>query len=570
MVRSNPSQRLVVFAAFFAAVSSSAAPADEPAPRKVVSEVTSGNWLLAVPLLQATSQPPIPLASPVPALRASLFSTRSENSSLLFLSPLSPLRAVLRVAVLQTRASLTTTVQAAEGEEPPVPEPAETSVRSAETDAAKRAAVLRHRRRSVLNDRERERGELRADASGVSTASSFDVEGIDGRIELLALPSTKRPDTTDLVGAGRVPDGSGSLHLSGQLTDALRFTVTGLAAETASTTWRAGATFDLELDDQAFEAGVAFGTRFQSNVESQRNQIDRRSVGALSLRHVTSLGDSIRTTWGARVARAEFLATPTRVDPEFAIVFTAPRGNPGDDAGSFYARVEGEGDSLFPGQEVISGDAPIALSEGLPVFAPGLDAQRTWRAGAALGHENGDWRVEARVRNEVTRNALLVTPSDLAGAPFISNAARPRTTETALFAERTFASGQAQAGIEYAYGRFAHVSSDPRDLRGFHRVTTRIDAYSRRTGTAIMLFHRLHEGAPVVAKGSTDDRVREHRYLVELRQDVPWVPSVVGADMAVLVALRNVYYDDVDRRAVDEFALSRAPRKLTGGIRVKF
>jgi hypothetical protein len=57
---------------------------------------------------------------------------------------------------------------------------------------------------------------------------------------------------------------------------------------------------------------------------------------------------------------------------------------------------------------------------------------------------------------------------------------------------------------------------------------------------------------------------------VELRQDVPFVPAILGADMALLVSLRNVYYDDIERRKIDEFAVIAPPRRITGGIRVKF
>ncbi|MBX7187149.1 MAG: hypothetical protein K1Y01_18555, partial [Vicinamibacteria bacterium] len=79
------------------------------------------------------------------------------------------------------------------------------------------------------------------------------------------------------------------------------------------------------------------------------------------------------------------------------------------------------------------------------------------------------------------------------------------------------------------------------------------------------------EGAAVAAyEGAPRPRMRAQRYLIELRQDVPFVPSVIGADMAVLLSLRNVYYDDVDRRNVDEFAVAAPPRRITGGIRVKF
>ena len=48
------------------------------------------------------------------------------------------------------------------------------------------------------------------------------------------------------------------------------------------------------------------------------------------------------------------------------------------------------------------------------------------------------------------------------------------------------------------------------------------------------------------------------------------MPEFIGADMALLVGLRNLYYDDIERRSIDEFAVSAPPRRITGGIRVKF
>ena len=62
----------------------------------------------------------------------------------------------------------------------------------------------------------------------------------------------------------------------------------------------------------------------------------------------------------------------------------------------------------------------------------------------------------------------------------------------------------------------------------------------RRTGTGIAIFHRFHEGAAVASyEGENRPRERAQRYLVELRQDVPYIPSMIGADMALLVSLRN-------------------------------
>jgi hypothetical protein len=153
----------------------------------------------------------------------------------------------------------------------------------------------------------------------------------------------------------------------------------------------------------------------------------------------------------------------------------------------------------------------------------------------------------------------------------VHNGQRNRVQVGTVMVEKTFARGQAQAGIEYGYGHFAEDQAYPDRARDFQQITTRFDAYLRRSGTGIAVFHRFHEGAAVASyEGDARPRMRTQRYLVELRQDVPFVPAMIGADMALLVSLRNIYYDDVDRRNLDEFAVQAPPQRITGGIRVKF
>ena len=213
----------------------------------------------------------------------------------------------------------------------------------------------------------------------------------------------------------------------------------------------------------------------------------------------------------------------------------------------------------------------IALSEGLPVFAAHFEPQRTWNRGVTMGLKGASTRMEARIQDQTVTHALLLFPSSLIGAPFVENGNRNRVQIGSVLIERTFGGGQAQAGVEYGYGRFGVNARNAGRPRDFHQVTTRFDAYLRRSGTGIAIFHRFHEGASVVDRdGAMRPPTRAHRYLVELRQDVPFVPDIIGADLALLVSLRNVYYDDVDRRNLDEFAVSSPPRRITGGIRVKF
>jgi hypothetical protein len=500
----------------------------------------------------------------LPTLPSSFFGTSNGSSRLLFLSPLSPLRAALRVAAqdlaTQTLAVVDPPLEGLGGATGSGDEGGDAETATAA--ARRRDVILRQRRKSVLNEREAGQGK-----SPVTQAieSDLGLEGLSGRVELLTLPSgSPTAEGSDSV----MPSGAGLVRLSGYLTEDLTFALTGLAAESAATTWRAGAEFELRAGDRnRIEVGAVYGTRSNATNAPIGGEIDRRSVGAFRLVHALQLSDNVSTRAGGRFIDAPFLASSRSVDPEFSVLIEDPDGG----EGRSYLRFDLSGDTLFPGLEVATGGSDlVALSEGLPVFSGDFEAQRSWTRAASIGYRTRGTRVEARLQDQTVSHALVVLPSSLAGAPFIENGQRNRVQMASALFEGTFAHGQAQTGFEYGYGHFA-ADRGPAQARNFHQVTTRFDAYLRRSGTGIAIFHRLHDGASVAGRPSgTEPRLRAHRYLIELRQDVPFVPAMIGADMALLVSLRNLYYDDVDHRSIDEFAVAAPPRRITGGIRVKF
>ena len=517
-------------------------------------------------LLMTAPSPVRPAATSarlLPDLRASFFGSYGGTSHLLFLSPLSPLRAALRVAAQEVDA-------AARPRDALDPAPVDdVVVEPAADDAAaerRREVILRQRRRSVLNERERAIAEAR-DALLSSASPSFEAAGLSGRLDLLTL-SPGVDTAADLDDA--IPNGAGLVRVAGQLTGALSFALTGLAADSAATTWRAGAEFEITAGDRnRIEVGAVYGTRWNANGTPIGGEVDRRSVGAFRLVHALQVLDGVTTRVGGRFVDAPFLASARSVDPEVSIYI---ENTEHEAPARSYLRFDFAGDTLFPGLEVVSSEGDlIALAEGLPVFARDLKSQRTWTRAAAAGFRGKTVRAEARIEDQAVSNALLVMPSSVSGAPAVWNGSRDRAQIASIMLEKTFADGQAQAAIQYGYGHFANSASYAGQPGDFHQLTSRLDAFARRSGTGIAVFHRLHDGAAVVsAHGAPRSRMRAQRYLVEVRQNVPFLPELLGADMALLVSLRNVYYDDIERRSVDEFAVLTPPRRVTGGIRVKF
>ena len=546
---------------------------DEKPLHLLIADSPASAWSRPAMVVTTPAAPPKTtpnLAGFMPNLAATFLSPAGGSSRLLFLSPLSPLRAALRLAAedLATQ-TLTAFEKPADGSTDAASALTDDSKTTSDPAAKRRDVILRQRRKSVLNEREKtaERTEL-ASAGG----PNFDVAGLSGNVELRAMPAIAQVSAAGDQGA--LPNGSGVVRVSGSISDDLSFAVTGLAAESAATTFRAGAEFELALgDNHRLEVGAVYGTRFQAGDGLLKGEIDQRPVGAVRLVHAMNVLDTVSTRVGGRFIDAPFLQSGRAFDPEVSILVEDSRTELSEGEGRAYLRLDVFGDTLFPGLDVVSdqGDM-IALSEGLPVFAADLRSQRTWTRGLAVGYRARNTRLEARLQDQTATDALLVFPSSVSGAPLIENGRRGRLQIGTVSFQKTFAHGQAQAGVEYGYGRFAVDRLDSTAARDFHQITTRFDAVLRKTGTGLAVFHRFHEGAGIAGPapdGSGAARPSAQRYLIELRQDLPFVPSMMG-DMAVLVSLRNVYYDDVDRRNVDEFSVAAPPRRITGGIRVKF
>src|SRR5689334_16250837 len=353
---------------------------DDKAAPVLISAVPASAWVrpaLVTSPEKAPARIAPNLASFLPSLPASYFSN-ANSSHLLFLSPLSPLRAALRVAAQDLAAQTLTALEVASvnASDTVTAEDGSDASSAASAASRRREVLLRQRRKSVLNDRET--GAERAPVAE-AVSSDLDVSGLSGRVELLTLPAG-----TPARGQSEssIPGGAGLVRVSGYLTDDLRFAVTGLAADSAATTWRAGAEFELAIGSwNGIEAGAVYGSRFNASSLPVGAEVDRRSVGAFRLVHAMKLFDFITTRAGARL-----------IDPEFSVLLEDAHGGEARP----YFRLDISGDTLFPGLEAATGQSDlIALSEGLPVFAGGFQAQRTWTRGGTIGYRNQSTRFEA-------------------------------------------------------------------------------------------------------------------------------------------------------------------------------
>ncbi|MEW5983934.1 MAG: TonB-dependent receptor [Acidobacteriota bacterium] len=106
----------------------------------------------------------------------------------------------------------------------------------------------------------------------------------------------------------------------------------------------------------------------------------------------------------------------------------------------------------------------------------------------------------------------------------------------------------------------------PRDER-VHDVTTSLETDFSRTSTRVFVLYKLNTG---FARGEAEDSGLDTRFDVQVNQALPFL-DFTSAQWEVLVAVRNVFHDPTAERSVyDELLVVRPPKRIVGGVRVRF
>lgn len=106
----------------------------------------------------------------------------------------------------------------------------------------------------------------------------------------------------------------------------------------------------------------------------------------------------------------------------------------------------------------------------------------------------------------------------------------------------------------------------PRDER-VHDVTTSLETDFARTATRVYVLYRLNTG---YAQADAEDPGLDSRFDVQVNQALPFL-DFTSAQWEVLVAVRNVFHDSTNERSIyDELLVVRPPKRIVGGVRVRF
>jgi hypothetical protein len=435
--------------------------------------------------------------------------------------------------------------------------------------------LLRHKRRSVLEARGQQGGfeqvwSVPAPAAPSRLLASW-IPDMDGTVEVMATP----------LGAGGEIDGDNVpsfsvVRLKGRIAGSGRWTLGGLVSESESTAWRMAAEFVAEpVEGHELQFGTGYGTRFVRPLLPTEGdaRLDDRSVGAVFGQDRWELADAVTATVGARFSYIGFLDDAHHLDP--SVTIDVKRDDHTRLSGSFATRTMAPGGDLLTLASLASGPAVTYAA-----MDRGLRAERSNRVEMAVAQEFGATTLRAHAFYEAVRDQLVNAFEENDGATtptvHILNAGRLEARGMGVSLGRRF--GDHVTGqVTYSYGRAwrGEVPEPARDLADsipllgiregdFHDLVARVETVIDETDTRVVALYRLNQ------LSGADAASNARRFDVQLSQGLPFLGALTRADWDVLFSIRNLYYEAGEGAMLDEHAVSNPPKRVQGGIAVRF
>lgn len=291
-------------------------------------------------------------------------------------------------------------------------------------------------------------------------------------------------------------------------------------------------------------------------------------------------------SYGMRVDRYDYLATPTLVSPQAGMRLQAANRTYAVMSLSFDRIAPGADEFLppsvtgpwMPPQRTFSplGGAPLS-AEGVQTYAFGLD-----RTFGSTDHTRT--LSVRRFRQDVDDQVATLFGVDIAGDSnhyYVATSGDAQIDGWSVGIGGDF-SRYVTGNVTYALGQAAWTPgsgalalarvapSAMRDGReSVHDLTTSLSTRVPSTSTDVSFVYRVSSSfTPAEAINRAPQL--GGRFDLELRQMLPYQP-IRGGRLDVLFAVRNLFYDAHDTRSMyDELLTAKPPLRLVGGIQIRF
>jgi hypothetical protein len=339
-----------------------------------------------------------------------------------------------------------------------------------------------------------------------------------------------------------------------------------------------------------YDIGLSYSTqRYEGgNFAALREVTDgSRNAGAVYGFDTFSISPILTLTYGARYARYDYLDPAGQLSPRVALTIEPAKHfrvstllssravAPG--AEEFMPRMDSG--IWLPPQRTFS-----SLIAGHP-----LESERATHAEFDIERDFSAATISLRAFHQHVDNQLMTlfgvntpdVPSAL-GHYFMSNVGDVDATGLAAGVRAAIAS-RVHGSIEYSLTRASMPMSDGGDLlllyapnvvrsagAHIHDLSTSLETEVPETATRVVVLYRVSNGFARPSSTPNQAQSLDARFDVQVRQSLPFM-DFSSARWEMLVAVRNFFRDMTpDQSLYDELLVVRPPKRIVGGLTLKF
>jgi len=458
---------------------------------------------------------------------------------------------------------------------------------------------LRHLKRSVLKDSEMTlvedppsfddgaAGFARAVGQPARLASSLLSElPLTGQFNLLTTASFNRPQ--DLFAVDSLGQQSVAYLSLVAPTSTGEWTMRGTLTQGDISSWIVAGSFARRADAvHRYEAGLSYSTqRYQGgNIDALSAMRDgARNVGTLYAYDDWAIAPRMRVAYGAKYANYDYLAGDrTLLSPRASVTVRPVAGD------SFSLRTSVSHREMAPGAEEF---VPPTVGLWIPPertfsalgrqgFVPErvdhfeIAAEREWQGNLLIGVRAFRQRVGDQM---VTLFGIATDAPRPVGHYVVGSAGNLEAQGWGVSVSRNV-SERLRAAVDYSRSDARRTGPSPqarrltavaaavlRDLDTVHDVTASAQTVVPVTATRVLVLYKMSNA---FADSLTSPGMGA-RFDVQVNQALPFM-KLMKAHWEVLVAVRNTFRDDqFDGSVYDEVLVVRPPKRVLGGVTVRF
>jgi hypothetical protein len=431
----------------------------------------------------------------------------------------------------------------------------------------------------------------RAAATSARIATSLFADlPVNGQFNLLTRTSLDRPQ--DLFAADTwLPRGIAYLALQSP-TSGGEWSMRGAMTQGDLSSWIvAGSYLRSGSASHQYEGGLSYGMQryLGGNVDALASMSDgSRNVGAVHAYDNWRIAPRVSVSYGAKYARYDYLADRGQFSPRASVTIEPT------DSHALKVRALVSRRALAPGAEEF---LPPATGLWLPperTFSPvsprrGFTPEQVTHVEVGAEREwGGDFVVAARAFRQAVDDQLITvfgvavpgTAAASVGHYYVASGGDFDARGWGMGVSRSVGDGL-RASVEYTQvdARWQRPSPDEAVLVGvagsvlrrghdrFHDVTTSIQSVMPVTATRMFIIYKVN---PRVADEPSSTARAGARFDVQVNQSLPFL-QFSSAQWEMLVAVRNLFREDmVDASVYDELLVMRPPKRVVGGVTVRF